>query len=63
MVKKKSKFCEKKLLISSFFDIINDNKVQEEVEMRIVVFDAKPYDIEFFEKWNEKYGAKITYFK
>ena len=31
--------------------------------MRIVVFDAKPYDIEFFEKWNKKYGAKITYFK
>ena len=31
--------------------------------MRIVVFDAKPYDVEFFEKWNEKYGAKITYFK
>ena len=29
--------------------------------MRIVVFDAKPYDVEFFEKWNEKYGAKITY--
>ena len=21
--------------------------------MRIVVFDAKPYDIEFFEKWNK----------
>ena len=31
--------------------------------MKIVVFDAKPYDIEFFEKWNKKYGAKITYFK
>ncbi|MBF4807020.1 MAG: 2-hydroxyacid dehydrogenase, partial [Pseudoleptotrichia goodfellowii] len=31
--------------------------------MKIVVFDAKPYDIEFFEKWNEKYGAKITYFE
>lgn len=30
--------------------------------MNIVVFDAKPYDIEFFEKWNEKYGAKITYY-
>lgn len=31
--------------------------------MKITVFDAKPYDIEFFEKWNEKYGAKITYFE
>ncbi len=31
--------------------------------MKIMVFDAKPYDIEFFEKWNEKYGAKITYFE
>lgn len=31
--------------------------------MNIVVFDAKPYDIEFFEKWNKIYGAKITYFE
>ena len=30
--------------------------------MNIVVFDAKPYDIEFFEKWNKQYGAKITYY-
>ncbi len=30
--------------------------------MNIVVFDAKPYDIEFFEKWNKIYGAKITYY-
>ncbi len=30
--------------------------------MNIVVFDAKPYDIEFFERWNKKYGAKITYY-
>jgi len=31
--------------------------------MKIVVFDAKPYDIEFFEKWNKIYGAQITYFE
>ena len=31
--------------------------------MKIVVFDAKPYDIEFFDKWNEKFGADITYFE
>ena len=31
--------------------------------MKIVVFDAKPYDIEFFEKWNKIYGAQITYLK
>ena len=30
--------------------------------MNIVVFDAKPYDIEFFEKWNKQYGARITYY-
>ena len=31
--------------------------------MKIVVFDAKPYDIEFFDKWNETFGANITYFE
>ena len=31
--------------------------------MKIVVFDAKPYDIEFFDKWNETFGANITYIK
>ncbi len=30
--------------------------------MNIVVFNAKPYDIEFFEKWNKQYGARITYY-
>ena len=31
--------------------------------MKIVVFDAKPYDIEFFNKWNKEFGAQITYFE
>ena len=31
--------------------------------MKIALFDVKPYDREFFEKWNKKYNASITYFE
>ncbi len=31
--------------------------------MKIALFDVKPYDKEFFEKWNKKYKANITYFE
>ncbi len=31
--------------------------------MKIAVFDTKSYDKEFFEKWNEKYDADISYFE
>lgn len=31
--------------------------------MKIALFDVKPYDREFFDKWNKKYNANITYFE
>lgn len=31
--------------------------------MKIALFDVKPYDREFFERWNKKYNASITYFE
>ena len=31
--------------------------------MKIAVFDAKVYDRQFFEKWNEKYGADLVFFE
>ncbi len=31
--------------------------------MKIAVFDAKAYDRQFFEKWNEKYGADLVFFE
>lgn len=31
--------------------------------MKIALFDVKPYDREFFDKWNKKYDANITYFE
>ena len=31
--------------------------------MKIAFFDAKPYDIESFNKINERYNYEITYFE
>ena len=31
--------------------------------MKIALFDVKPYDKEFFEKWNKEYNINITYFE
>ena len=33
------------------------------MSIKIAFFDAKPYDIAFFDAENKKYGFEITYFE